>query len=191
MIYFLHNSPKHLRSLSVENQHYTHKRDYFCCSLGQSSRLSFLSLHTPLASLLYFGARGLFSERQSETLRCPRAHFPNSQIINWKSRGNVIQFFSSLNRLHISSSQEAQRLGHFKAQPCALVRQLARRRISFSRLTFAVKGSVYIVRACNRFIKSCVVWIKRFSSRLGWPLNGANFWDTSYVLLRLPSGVVT
>lgn len=116
--------------------------------------VSFLSLRTPLASLLYFEARGLLSERQSETLRCPRAHFPNSQIINWKSRGNVIQFFSSLNCLHISSSQEAQRLGHFKAQPCALVRQLARRRISFSCLTFAVKGGVCIVRPWNRFIKS-------------------------------------
>lgn len=111
----------------------------------------YLFYHSKLCWLHYsiLGARGLLSARahQSETLRCPRAHFPNSRIINWKSRGNVIQFFSSLNHLHISSSQEAQRLGHFKAQPCTLVRQLARRRISFSRLTFAVKGGVCIIKA--------------------------------------------
>lgn len=142
--HFLRNSPKHLRSLSVKNQHYTHKRDYFCCSLGQSSIFS-ITPHSFGFITLFWGAWAL--ERASETLQCPRAHFPNSRIINWKSRGNVIQFFSSLNHLHISSSQEAQGLGHFKAQPCALVRQLARRRISFSRLTFAVKGGVCIVKA--------------------------------------------
>lgn len=126
---------------------------YFCCSLGQSSIFS-IAAHSLGFITLFWGAWALALKRQSETLRCPRARFPNSRIINWKSRGNVIQFFSSLNRLHISSSQEAQRLGHFKAQPRALVRQLARRRISFSRLTLAVNGGVCIVRPWNRLIKS-------------------------------------
>lgn len=112
--------------------------------------LSFLSL----LSLLWLHYSILGRVGSWALLQCPRAHFPNSRIINWKSRGNVIQFFSSLNHLHTSSSQEAQGLGHFKAQPCALVRQLARRRISFSRLTFAVKGGVCIVKAWNRLIKS-------------------------------------
>lgn len=143
-----------LQSKPKENQHYTHKRDYFCCSLGQSSIFSITPHSFGFITLFWVRVGSWACTRQSETLWCPRAHFPNSRIINWKSRGNVIQFFSSLNHLHISSSQEAQRLGHFKAQLCALVRQLARRRISFSRLTFAVKGGVCIVKAWNRLIKS-------------------------------------
>lgn len=138
-----------LRWLSVENQHYTHRRLWITLFLLFNWTKFHLFYRCALVGLHYSISGRVGS--QSETLRCPRAHLPNSRIINWKSRGNVIQFFNSLNRLHISSSQEAQRLGHFKAQPCALVRQLARRRISYS---FAANGGVCIVRAWNRLIKS-------------------------------------
>lgn len=140
------NSPKRSDSSRPVKHHY--RNEWFWIE-----RAGIISkFHLPLVFgfiTLFLGGWAL--ERASGTPHNPRTHFPNSRIINWKSRSDVIQFLRQPKPLTRIIPQEAQRLGHFKAQLPALVRQLARRRISFS--------GACRVRAWNRWIE-CVqpVW---------------------------------